>query len=265
MFGAWLCGAVVSVGDPALAVGLLAEQQRETGAAVVVTTRRHAAAFLATNLLVEEGRRARHILVLDAEPGATLPAGAQAFAPLLAAAAAGCPPVAALGAWRADLPAVIHWSSGTTGRPKGILHGQAYLHAMLRPSKLPRATIAFSSNIFFHGGAFLLPLDGGIFNGFTCCFIREEDFCPLLVLDKMAEHRAQFYMCGPNHITALVSQPGGARDLASMLCVMPSGGGVSSATVAGLRRLFPKLMFVFVFYGSSEVPQATPPSPRWAG
>ncbi len=42
----------------------------------------------------------------------------------------------------------------------------------IRKSKLPAKTTALNTNIFFHPGAFLLPLDGGIFNRFTCCFIQ---------------------------------------------------------------------------------------------
>ena len=69
----------------------------------------------------------------------------------------------------------------------------------------------------------------------------------------MAKYRAQFYMCGLNHFTAISNEECGNRDLSSMICVMPAGGGVSSQAVASMRKVFPSLMFVYIFYGSSEV------------
>ena len=164
VFGAWLCGGVVSVGDPALSIDLLRDQLSDLGATLVVTSRAHLAKFLAANRLLEEHARVQ-ILVMDAEPATLLPEGAKPFSEMLLGEEDDCPDLADLGSWSPRLTAVIHWSSGTTGRPKGILHSQGYLHYMLKKSKLPRGTVSFNSNIFFHQGAFLLPFDGGLFNG----------------------------------------------------------------------------------------------------
>ena len=162
MFGTWLCGGVVSVGDPSLSIDLLRDQLSDLNATLVVTSRNHLAKFLAANQLLEEGARVQ-ILVMDAEPGTSLPEGAIPFSKMLLGREHDCP--SDLGHWSPTLTAVIHWSSGTTGRPKGILHSQGYLHYMLKTSKLPRGTVSFNSNIFFHQGAFLLPFDGGLLNG----------------------------------------------------------------------------------------------------
>ena len=69
----------------------------------------------------------------------------------------------------------------------------------------------------------------------------------------MAKYKAQFYMCGLNHFTAISNEERGNRDLSSMICVMPAGGGVSNQAVARMRTVFPSLMFAYIFYGSSEV------------
>ena len=69
----------------------------------------------------------------------------------------------------------------------------------------------------------------------------------------MAKYKAQFYMCGLNHFTAISNEERGGRDLSSMICVMPAGGGVSNQAVARMRTVFPSLMFAYIFYGSSEV------------
>ena len=164
VFGTWLCGGVVSVGDPSLSTDLLSDQLSHLNATLVVTSRTHLAKFLAANQLLEERARVQ-ILVMDAEPGTSLPEGAIPFAKMLLGEEDDCPDPSDLGSWSPKLTAVVHWSSGTTGRPKGILHSQGYLHYMLKTSKLPRGTVSFNSNIFFHQGAFLLPFDGGLYNG----------------------------------------------------------------------------------------------------
>ena len=74
-----------------------------------------------------------------------------------------------------------------------------------------------------------------------------------MVLDMMAKYKAQFYMCGLNHFTAISNEERGDRNLSSMICVMPAGGGVTNQSVARMRKVFPSLMFAYIFYGSSEV------------
>ena len=74
-----------------------------------------------------------------------------------------------------------------------------------------------------------------------------------MVLDMMAKYKAQFYMCGLNHFTAISNEERGDRDLSTMICIMPAGGGVSNQAVARMRAVFPSLMFAYIFYGSSEV------------
>ena len=74
-----------------------------------------------------------------------------------------------------------------------------------------------------------------------------------MVLDMMAKYKAQFYMCGLNHFTSISNEERGDRELSSMICVMPAGGGVSNQAVARMRTVFPSLMFAYIFYGSSEV------------
>ena len=59
-----------------------------------------------------------HVLLVDDEGGATLPPGTQALQALLDAAS----PAYEIGATDPETPALLHFTSGTTGKPKGALH-----------------------------------------------------------------------------------------------------------------------------------------------
>jgi len=253
VFGAWLNAGVVSVADPLLSSEAAKGQLEDTKASIVVCTADAAFKYVEANKKIKEALRVKHILVIDKEPWEDLPQGCTSFRSLYNDDGSKCPPASSLPKHDNDEVAVIHWTSGTSGKPKGVMHTQKYLHRMMKPSKLPQRSISLSSNIMFHAGAFLLPFDGGINNKFTCCLIKEEDFTGQKALEVISMYKPSFYMAGTNHVLSLASQEAGKHDLSSILCVMPAGGAVSAGTASNLKTLFPNLAMVYMFYGSTEI------------
>ena len=253
VFGAWLNAGVVSVADPLLSVDSIKGQLEDTKASIVVCTADAAIKYVEANKKIKETLRVKHILVIDREPWQDLPQGCTSFKSLYNDDGSKCPLASSLPKHDNEEVAVIHWTSGTSGKPKGVMHTQRYLHRMLKPSKLPQRSISLSSNIMFHAGAFLLPFDGGIMNRFTCCLIKEEDFTGPKALEAISNYKPSFYMAGTNHVLALAGQEANEYDLSSLICIMPAGGAVSAGTASNLKTLFPNLAMVYKNYGSTEV------------
>ena len=73
VFGAWLCGAGVSVSDPNLSTEVVRAQLEDTRASIVVISLSALDTFIAAASLLKN--QVKHILVIDVEPWVDLPAG----------------------------------------------------------------------------------------------------------------------------------------------------------------------------------------------
>jgi len=193
------------------------------------------------------------ILVLDRDHWETMPPQASSFKTLYLDDGTSCPERAELPPYNPLEGAILNWTSGTTGHPKGVIHTQQYMHFMIRKSKLPMYTKGITTNIFFHAGAVLLPLDGGILNRFTIYFIKVEDYSVDVVLDCVEKYKPTFYMCSPTDFQVISCVQNPKQHLASVAVIMPAGGKISSKANENMRKIFPSLRFVYQFYGTSEV------------
>ena len=149
---------------------------------------------------------------------------------------------------------LICWSSGTTGKPKGILHGPKVFFNILEGPESPFRR-CLQTTCMFHLGGFTLPLNAlnkGSENIFIAGEDLEEDISMIL---KVAERcQADNILCGSHHLIQLASWQLTPDQLpaASVKLLIPVGTNVYHGIFDNLKPLFPSSLGVVNLYGQSE-------------
>ena len=112
VFGAWLCGAGVSVSDPNLSTEVVRAQLEDTRASIVVISHSALDTFIAAASLLKQ--QVKNILVIDVEPWVELPPGCSSFKSLYNDEGLSCPKLSSLPEYDPEEVGIIHWTSGTT-------------------------------------------------------------------------------------------------------------------------------------------------------
>ena len=151
---------------------------------------------------------------------------------------------------------LICWSSGTTGRPKGILHGSKMLLKLLNDSnsKSP-ILITLQTTCLFHLGGFTTPLNA-LIQGKEIIIIASEDLDDNIgIIMKVAEQSlADNILCGSHHLIQLASaQPmAGQEPVSTVKLLVPVGTNLYDGILMDLKDKFPSAYAVLNIYGQSE-------------
>ena len=192
----------------------------------------------------------RRILVVDAVPGATLPAKAMSYEQALAAASPGAPAVPL----DDEAPAVVLHTSGTTGRPKGAtLPVRGRLGALLH--SLAEEYSPGVGDGMLHVGSLAHGSGAKVLTYFTrgARNIVLDRFEPASFFDAVARHGATSTFLVPTMVRMLLDHPDRpAPGTAGLRNLTYGGAGIDTDTRAEALELFgPVLTQV---YGSCEAP-----------
>ena len=251
VIGVWLLHGIVSAGDPDLSEEVIVIQLTEIVAKVV---------FCCSDTLdkvrraVEITGRKIPVIVMDKAEG--LKEFEHSLEALTARDNQGC--------FDGDLPIttfheneviMIGWSSGTTGRPKGIQTGSNLFYQIIHAGEQLKLTSILQTTCFFHIGGFFGPLISLII-GFQTFFIPPEDLDnDICLIMRVAERcEASSIVCGSHHLIQLASSdmPQGQDPVSTMRILIPVGTNVYDGIFADLKGKFPCAIGVVNLYGQTE-------------
>jgi acyl-CoA synthetase (AMP-forming)/AMP-acid ligase II len=196
----------------------------------------------------------RHVLVF----GGPAPHETTSYEDALAAASAEDPATVL----HDDDPHVIRFSSGTTGKPKGILHTVAGWRAVATEMALLMPRLDSNDKYLAAGPlahAALLPLFGTLAAGGTVVALRTFD--PHRFVQTVERERCTTTLLVPTMIQMIAAIPESrTADLSSLRAVFYGAAPISERTLADGRAIWGDIMHQL--YGQSEAVPLTSLAPR---
>jgi acyl-CoA synthetase (AMP-forming)/AMP-acid ligase II len=245
-FACQLLGAAAVPVNFRLAPGEVAQILRDSGARVLVYSR-----ALTQNVLAAAERvRTVHDHICTADDPADVPRGHRHFETLAEQTEDG--------AWRRPEPMPSHrsalvYTSGTTGRPKGVMHSHGNdvaiaMNCVMEYSLSHRDTALHIAPLYHVGGmqAYFIP---HVMVGATNVVLGHYD--ALTTLETIQAERVTTLFAVPAQVQELLFHPRLAEfDLSSLRMITTGGSAISAATMERvIRELCPN---VFNGYGMTE-------------
>lgn len=179
-------------------------------------------------------------------------------------------PVAEFGPARADDVAVLVFTSGTTGQPKGVAHSFNTLYAAGRTFsdiyQLGPQDVILIPHFLAHlaGSAYAICLAVTI--GGTC--VMQDNMKMDLLLDLAAEHGVTLVFAAPVHVTGMVAtQRSDPRDIAALRCLNSGSTPIPPHLAGEVREVLGLRLdsnFGMTECGAVTITRPTDP-PDWAG
>ena len=261
VIGAWLCQAVVSLGDPGLSLNVLKTQLKDTQAKFVVC-------FDGSRKVVHEALKSLdllgqvQVLVLELacpKQGQDQPISEPGFHFYQSFLQSKGQVVPNYSAPKDDETFVIFWSSGTTGVPKGIQHCVKYFRKMVsdyqvRGGQKPLFSAYLQTTCYFHVGGFISPMNA-MTHPLSFVFNHDQDLDPNpieLLFKQVDRFKPYLMVCGSHHLVQLSQAINQNYDLSSVKFVSPMGTTVPHDLFETLKPRFNNLYAIAHFYGMTE-------------
>ena len=249
VLGTWALQGVVSPADPGLSSQVLARQCQDAGTKVVFCCLSTLEKVKATNRELE---RDIPIIVVDmVDDNHEKDESVRSLESLLNLSLTDPPSASQIDENERIL---ICWSSGTTGRPKGIQHGSNLVSKIFTDKS--DETKMMSTTCMFHMGGFYQPISS-LIRGSSVIFLAGEDLevDNKLILKAASTVCPDLLICGSHHAIQLASMDlsGGLQPVPSVRMVWPLGTNVYQGIFQDLKGKFPNLVGVGNVYAQSEI------------
>ncbi|HSW18634.1 MAG TPA: AMP-binding protein [Ramlibacter sp.] len=152
-------------------------------------------------------------------------------------------------------PAMLLYTSGTTGAPKGVLMSHAMLFRMFAATAieagLTHDEVTLLAAPMFHLAGMNMALNQALYLGATGVVHRGR-FEPAVILDLVERCRITWAVLVPTTIAALAFDPSTPRrDLSSLRKIFYGSMPIAPAVLERARTVFPQVAFTQI-YGSTE-------------
>lgn len=139
-----------------------------------------------------------------------------------------------------DDPALLLYTSGTTGRMKGVVHSQNTLHAAVlavsRPHRLTAGDIVSIPNFATHMAGLAYACYMPLLLHATCV-MQDANRDMELLLDLAAAHRVTWLYASPAYLADMIAaQREKPRDLTGLVQIVSGSAPVRPELVAGVRE-----------------------------
>jgi long-chain acyl-CoA synthetase len=181
----------------------------------------------------DEVPECRHLIVMTASPGNPSPVeGARTLGQLMH----GRPPAFSRHPSKPDDTAVMLYTSGTTGQPKGaelthfnMVFNAIVTHGLMMPvfdNRVDASRVTLITLPLFHSTGMTTQMNAGLYHGFT--LVLQPRFDPAAVLEAMRRERVTYWVAVPTMYWALLQYVAANKmDLSWIhdhLCLCASGG-----------------------------------------